>query len=102
MTPIHKFRPRWIERCAFRRKYLLRDIALIVASLLALYGLWYSVTTVRESESRVAEERRKTMLAERTTNELMEVLSGNLVMVDANGKYAYQAEVKWQLVEVAK
>lgn len=102
MTPISQFRPRWLDRCIHRRRYFIRNAALAALALLAMYGLWYSVTEVREAQFRVEEERRKTMLAERTAQELLDVLSGKVVMVEPSGKYAYQAEVKWQLVEVHK
>lgn len=71
MTPINKFRPRWIERCLFRRKYTLQAVALVIASALALYGLWYSITETRSAQQRVEAERQKTMLAERTIQELL-------------------------------
>ena len=86
-------RLRWIDRCLYRRKYFFRRALLIIGMALALYGLWYSVSVVRYHNQIVENERRKVMIAEQDKADMLLVMEGKRLWIQADG--AKFAKVEW-------
>lgn len=95
MTHIHKYR----LPIRHRHPNALRHIAWAVAILLAVYGLWYSVTAARAGYTLVTEAEARIAKAEADTQELHDVLKGKLSMIDWDGvsKYAVIERVTWEV-----
>lgn len=95
---IHNFRPRWIDRCLYRRKYLFQRIALTIGSLFLIFLLWYSLTAAKRHHDALSVEQARTAKAESDRQEVLDVLSGKMAMVEPSGHYARIATVVWETV----
>lgn len=93
MTHIHKYR----LPIRHRHPNALRHVAWAVVILLAVYGLWWSVTSARAHYLLVSEAEARIAKAEADTQELVEVLNGRLAMVEYAGKYAVVEQVIWEV-----
>lgn len=97
MTHIHKYK----LPIRHRHPNALRHIAWAVAILLAVYGLWWSVTSARAGYRLVTEAEARIAKAEVDTQELIEVLNGKLAMIDTEdgAKYAVIERVAWEVMK---
>lgn len=95
MTPIKSFRPRWADRCLYRRKPFFRKLGWCILILLAVYGLWFSVT----QHQMYAEAGMRIAKAETEREMLLAVLNGKAQMVEYAGKYAVVERVTWEVKE---
>jgi len=103
MTHIHKFR----LPIKYRHPNALRNLIWAVAIGLAVYGLWYSVTSAREqyllvveADARVAAE---SLRADRAMDDVklaMRMLSGKHPVMTEDGLAI--ARVEWQAVELVE
>lgn len=98
MTPIKSFRPRWLDRCLYRRRPFFRNLAWGIAILLAVILLWLSVKQhmmYHDAASKIAE-------AEKDRENVLDYLRGKKQMVEYAGKYMVTERVTWQLEEKKK
>lgn len=98
MTPIKTFRPRWADRCLYRRRPFFRRCAWGVAILLAAIFLWFSVKQhmmYADSAAQIAE-------AHADVEKLLDILRGKKGMAEYAGKYLVIEKVVWQLEEEKK
>lgn len=93
MTHIRKYR----FPIKYRHPDALRNTAWAIAIMLAVYGLWYSVTSVRAGYLLVSEAEARIAKAEADKQELLAVLNGKLAMVGYAGKYAVIERVVWEV-----
>ena len=90
-----RFRPRWRDRYHDRMKNLLTRTGWTVAILLAGYGLWYSVSTVRNHDSLVSAAQAETAKAKADLREVHEILAGRVAMRTEGKEYYEFATIKW-------
>lgn len=96
-TPTHKYRPRWIDRCLYRRRYWLRNIGWTLLIVLACIGLWSVIT----AESRVYEATARAMKAEADRQEVLSILEGRVSMKSPLGsEYERVACVRWDTYKI--
>lgn len=99
MTHIHKFR----LPIRHRHPNALRHIAWTAVILLAVYGLWWSMTSARAHYLLVSGAEARIARSDADKQELLDVLAGRLQMVEPVGDtMAKVATIKWELVEVVK
>ncbi|OGT01864.1 MAG: hypothetical protein A2143_02270 [Gallionellales bacterium RBG_16_57_15] len=76
-------------------KNLLTRAYWTVAILIAVYGLWYSVSTVRNHNSLVSAAQAETVKAKADLHEVHEILAGRLAMRTEGKEYYEFARIKW-------
>lgn len=95
MTHIHRYK----LPIRHRHPNALRHLAWTIAILLAVYGLWWSVTSARAHYLLVTEAEARIAKAEADRQEVHDVLKGKLSMIDWDGvsKYAVIERVTWEV-----
>lgn len=93
MTHIHKFR----LPIKYRHPNALRRAVYTILTLLAVYGLWWSVTAARAGYQLVTEAEARIAKVEADKQELLAVLNGKLAMVEYAGEYAVIERVVWEV-----
>jgi len=96
-----RFRPRWRDRYQDRMKNFLTRTGWAIAIILAGYGLWYSVSTVRNHNHIVAQAEARAMKAEANLHEAHEILAGRYPHMRTEGKDYYEfANITWTAAKV--
>lgn len=96
MTPLHKFRPRWIDRCLYRRKGTFRSLAWAIAILAAAYLLWISA----DRHQMYHEAAQRISAAEADREMAFEILAGKRVYMTDDGEEV--ARVTWEKVALVR
>lgn len=98
MTPLKTFRPRWLDRCLYRRKPFFRNLAWGIAILLAAILLWFSV----KQHMMYAGAAKEIAMAKADTESVLDILRGKKGMAEYAGKYLVIERVTWQLEDKKK
>lgn len=95
MTPIKSFRPRWVDRCLYRRRPFFLKLAWCLAIMLAAILLWFSV----KQHLIYASAAQEIALAKQDTADALDILNGKKVMAEYHGRYMVTERITWQLEE---
>lgn len=98
MTPIKSFRPRWADRCLYRRRPFFRKLGWCIAILIAAIFLWLSV----KQHMMYAGAAKEIAESKADVEKLLDILRGKKGMAEYAGKYLVIERVTWQVEKEKK